>query len=401
MDLLYDRLRSEMEAEFGSIYAEGYYHKHYDLQTRAGWLNEVAKLTPGMIQDAVSYPWSGANFSDRLWKNKEALLFNLRETVTQSLIQGRSLPETSKALAGKLGQSYKAAERLVRTETNHLHNRADLDAYEAAGVEEYEFMATLDSRTSEVCAALDGKHFKLKDAVPGENLPPMHPNCRSTTVEYDPEEAADWAASGEKMPERMTYAEWYQKQVAEHGEGYVELERKKAYRESTDRAQWERYSDLLGKDAPKKFKAFQDIKYGDADTYRLYKLDYSRRSRLLGEPELGLPGAGQAKAKDNKFLKYLFDPENQRGYAKGLAFKSRLGYDETNWKQLQTEILNRAVLYPARQAGDKGFGMTYEQKMILYGKTGKPTNVMVSWIDDAGSPRMTSAYIKEVKEHEN
>ncbi|KAF5062187.1 Phage Mu protein F like protein [anaerobic digester metagenome] len=212
MDMLYDRCLGEMRQEFGEVYAESYYQKHFDLQSRAGWINEISKLTPGMIEDAVSYPWSGAMFSDRLWQNKSALLFNMRETITQSLIQGKSLPETSKALAAKMGQSYKVAERLVRTETNHIHNRADLDAYVAAGIEEYEFMAALDARTCEECGALDGQHFKIKDAMPGTNFPPMHPNDRCTTVEYDPEDAADWAQSGEKMPADMSYEQWLEKQ---------------------------------------------------------------------------------------------------------------------------------------------------------------------------------------------
>lgn len=212
LNTLYDRGSDQMHQEFGALYKESYYHKHYDLQARAGWLNEITKLDEGMVESAVNYPWSGAMFSDRLWRNKDALLFNLRETITQGLIQGKGLAETSKAMAAQLGQSYKVAERLVRTETNHLHNGADRAAYEAAGVEEYEYMATLDSRTSAVCAGLDGKHFKLKDAQPGTNYPPMHPNCRSTTVEYDPEDTADWAASGERMPERMTYEEWAKRQ---------------------------------------------------------------------------------------------------------------------------------------------------------------------------------------------
>lgn len=212
MDVMYERCREELTSGFGEIYTESYYHKHYDIQSRIGWVSEVAKLTPSMIQDAVSYPWSGAMFSDRLWQNKNALVFNIREIITQSLIQGKNLPETSKALSNKMGQSYKVAERLVRTETSHLHNRADLFAYEAAGVTEYEYMATMDARTCEVCGALDGKHFPIKDATPGVNFPPMHPNDRCTTVEYDPEDAADWAASGEKMPESMTYEEWAKKQ---------------------------------------------------------------------------------------------------------------------------------------------------------------------------------------------
>ena len=205
---LHDRGVAQLRAEFGDLFQEGYHHKMYDLQSRAGWLSEFAKVDAGLVESAVNYPWSGAMFSDRLWRNKEALVFSLRETVTQGIIQGKGVAGVSKELSGKLGQSYKAAERVVRTEANHLHNEADKAAYRAAGVREYEFMATLDSRTCDECGALDGKHFKLSEAQPGVNFPPLHPNDRCTTVEYDPEDAADWAKSGEPMPARMTYEEW-------------------------------------------------------------------------------------------------------------------------------------------------------------------------------------------------
>ena len=145
--------------------------------------------------------------------NKRVLLFNARETITQGLIQGQSVAKMSKSLADAMGKSYHQAETLIRTETNNFHSQADVRAYEAAGVEEYEFVATLDSRTSEICASLDGKHFPIKEAKTGVNYPPMHPRCRSTTVEYDPEDAADWAASGQPMPENMTYEEWFDSDV--------------------------------------------------------------------------------------------------------------------------------------------------------------------------------------------
>lgn len=198
----------QMKEEFGDNFTESYYRKVYDIQCRAGFLNEFAKINTGMIENVVSYPWSGAMFSDRLWQNKQALLFNLREITTQGLIQGKGIVAMSKGISEKMGQSYKNAERLIRTETNHLHNEAEKAAYKAAGVKEYEFVATLDSRTSAVCADLDGKHFPLSEARPGTNFPPMHPNCRSTTIEYDPDDALDWFNSGKKMPKNMTYSEW-------------------------------------------------------------------------------------------------------------------------------------------------------------------------------------------------
>lgn len=54
-------------------------------------------------------------------------------------------------------------------------------------------------------------------------------------------------------------------------------------------------------------------------------------------------------------------------------------------------------MYPVKSKGNSGYGTTYEQKMILYGKKSIPANVVVAWILENGVPRITSAYIKEVK----
>jgi hypothetical protein len=43
----------------------------------------------------------------------------------------------------------------------------------------------MDSRTSHTCANLNDEVFKTEDATEGENYPPMHPHCRSTTVPYE------------------------------------------------------------------------------------------------------------------------------------------------------------------------------------------------------------------------
>lgn len=280
MNDLWDRGVAEMKAEFGDLFEEAYYKKVYDIQSRVGFINEFAKLDPGRIEDVLSYPWSGAMFSDRLWQNKQALVFYLRETLTQGVLQGKGVPEMAKEISARMGQSYKAAERLVRTESAHFHGAAHKAAYEAAGVDEYEYIATKDSRTCETCGALDGKHFKLKDAREGVNYPPMHPNDRCTTVEYDPEDALDWYNSGQPMPRRMTYEEWYDQQVAEHGEGYVEKERKKEYNIKADAEQFAQYSDRLGRDAPDSLDAFQEMKYTDPEAWSDLKSFYSYKGRV-------------------------------------------------------------------------------------------------------------------------
>lgn len=115
--------------------------------------------------------------------------------MTQGASQGKGVAALSKELSDKPGQSYKTADGCPYR-SDHFHNAADVAAYKAAGVRQYEFIATLDNRTSAVCAGLDGKVFDIGDAQTGVNYPPMHPNCRSTTVEYDPDEWKDWETIG-------------------------------------------------------------------------------------------------------------------------------------------------------------------------------------------------------------
>lgn len=275
---LFDRGVRQMKDEFGAILEEAYYKKVFDIQQRVGYQFEFARLDKDMIENIISYPWSGADFPSRMWKNKDALLFNTREILTQGLIQGKSLSVMSKELADNMGQSFKNAERLIRTETTHFHSEADKKAYEAANIKKYEYMATLDNRTSDICASLDGEVFDISKAEVGVNYPPMHPNCRSTTIEYDPEDAQDWAESGLEMPENKKYKDWYNEEVANKGEDKFKQEQKRDRNVGQDQKQYERYKDVLGKDAPKTFAAFQEMKYNDSSTWDNLKKYYAGRN---------------------------------------------------------------------------------------------------------------------------
>ena len=120
------------------------------------------------------------------------------------------------------GQRY-CASRLIRTEVNHFSNQGFLEGYKAAGITRYRFMATLDLRTSAICRQLDGKTFLVEEAKAGENLPPMHPFCRSITVPVTNNRTGTrWArdpVTGKSMtvPADMTYSKWYEKYVEKKG----------------------------------------------------------------------------------------------------------------------------------------------------------------------------------------
>lgn len=139
-------------------------------------------LPLNQIERAIQYPWSGENFSERIWSNRDKLSRVLKREITQSLIQGVNPQKLNKRIREQMGSGYKETQRLVRTELNYALNEATKIAYEEDEIEEYEFLAEIDNRTSAICKELNGQIFKVKDAVVGVNYPSMHPNCRSTTM---------------------------------------------------------------------------------------------------------------------------------------------------------------------------------------------------------------------------
>lgn len=112
-------------------------------------------------------------------------------TIRGGLAQGKTLDEITRALVGTkkagytdgvLNSTRQSAEMMTRTLVNGITNAARDEFYEANAdiISAVEFAATLDGRTSEICASLDGKQYKLDDQ--SRPMPPMHPNCRSLYV---------------------------------------------------------------------------------------------------------------------------------------------------------------------------------------------------------------------------
>ena len=135
------------------------------------------------IKTVLDKPWSGANFSQRLWSNTDKLAETVKQEIVNGMIQGINLKTMTKRVSERFETAKKNdIERLLRTEVNYVLNQATLDGYKEAGIEKYEFSATLDSRTSQICSELHGNIFEIKNIAVGLNYPPMHPRCRSTTV---------------------------------------------------------------------------------------------------------------------------------------------------------------------------------------------------------------------------
>ncbi len=71
-------------------------------------------------------------------------------------------------------------ERIARTETTRAYNQGMLSGYaEDNAIVGYEFVAIVDSRTTDRCLMLDGTIISKDDPTLYELTPPLHVNCRS------------------------------------------------------------------------------------------------------------------------------------------------------------------------------------------------------------------------------
>lgn len=164
------------------IYKQQESHNHYNLEQQLGWGVNFEGLAPAQIEALIHQGYDGRDFSEKTWYSTTQLVKNLNVLLPQQFLLGRSTQDIAKELSKTMNTPRYAAEALVRTEGSNVASQADLNFYQKANIKSYEFMATLDDRTSEECQMLDGMHFNVKDAQTGVNLPPIHTNCRSTTL---------------------------------------------------------------------------------------------------------------------------------------------------------------------------------------------------------------------------
>ena len=198
---------------------DNYNRNVFNISKSAGYVANFSGIDNKTIERVLSYPWSGSNYSERIWENKKQLGKTIKNEMTQMIIRGESSNKVAKRIAEKMDSSYKNAVRLVQTEHAYVMNEASKYTYEDLNIEKYEFLATLDKRTCKDCAKLDGKVFNLKDAITGLNYPPLHPNDRCTTVPYyeddedDTRFARDENGKRIEVPANMTYEEWAKKYI--------------------------------------------------------------------------------------------------------------------------------------------------------------------------------------------
>lgn len=204
-----------------ALIKDGYYRSIYEIQKGFGIGDTFTRLDAELIESIISKPWApdGSNFSKRIWRDRDLLMDQLQKELAQTFIRGDAPDDAIRNISKKMGVSKRASGRLVMTESAFFANEARARAFKELGVDEYQFLATLDMRTSDICQDMDLRIFKLSDKEIGVNWAPLHVNCRSTCIPYfkdnvitrwtrDPSTGKGFYVDG-----NMTYKGWYKKHV--------------------------------------------------------------------------------------------------------------------------------------------------------------------------------------------
>lgn len=202
-------------------YLAAYYVRYHDFATGAEMSVRFDTIDAHTLAQAVAKRWDDGNYSTRVWNDRNRLVKAMATILPQSFSRGLNVNKLGDMLAKELNVSQNRGRTLARTEINNICNQADLAVYRTAGIEQYQFVATLDLRTSEICRSMDNTVHEVSQARTGINFPPLHPNCRSTTVAYYEDLqgleriAKDSEGKNIRVPRSMSQEEWIKKYVPE------------------------------------------------------------------------------------------------------------------------------------------------------------------------------------------
>ncbi len=125
---------------------------------------------------------SAGTYSEQIASISLSQQRKIKDVVRKGMIDNLAINKIAKNVGSSINlptAQLKTLSRTAITETSSHISNATYKLNEDV-IDGYQYVATLDSRTSLICSRLDGKVFRL-DNKTGVR-PPQHFNCRSTTV---------------------------------------------------------------------------------------------------------------------------------------------------------------------------------------------------------------------------
>jgi SPP1 gp7 family putative phage head morphogenesis protein len=161
------------------VYKDSYLETSWEIDKLNGFNQKLEIDT-----DRIYAKWLDSNFITRIWKNKDDLQQNIMKEIQTNIVANKNSKERHEQFSKVINKSYNKTLMLAGAETTNAMNLANIDSYKHHTVEKYQYVAVMNEKTCPVCGKLNGKVFKISEAIIGVNYPLIHPNCRCTTLPY-------------------------------------------------------------------------------------------------------------------------------------------------------------------------------------------------------------------------
>lgn len=189
-----------------------------ELERQAGILGKTVKSNAKKVDAIVNGSFkvakvgSKSTFSDYIWQYQDLMREELGKILQTGLIRGKNPRAIAKDLRKYWygadpktnGGAVYCMERLMRTELARVQTEAQKQSFERNGFDQYIFI--VNGGCCPICEALKDKHFPVAKMMPGENAPPMHPNCRCSVAAYS--DRAEYEAWLDYLESGGTTEEW-------------------------------------------------------------------------------------------------------------------------------------------------------------------------------------------------
>ena len=145
-----------------------------------------------LITQVKKTPYAGGQLVDHIFPGiAESTRKKVEHVIRDGIEQGQTTPQIVQRIKGTKKQNYahgllnqtrSAIDAEVKTARAHVSNSVYLDTWKALGFEYTKDVATLDGRTSKICAVNDGRVQKIGE---GHQKPPYHRRCRTVQIGCD------------------------------------------------------------------------------------------------------------------------------------------------------------------------------------------------------------------------
>ena len=203
-------------------------------------------IHPVLTQEAVATIVSEQmieGHTTKEWWEKQSVDYKYRykAEMTEGILDGETIDQLTRRVRDSLVIPQNHAEALSRTGFQNIFQDVRRQTYEGNNdiISQIMWVATLDTRTTFICASLDNRRWKLDDemtpvghGMKWKGWPPIHWNCRSTTAPmtpswqellgdnpelaeiFDDMDEAKRASIDGTVPASQNYSQWLKKQQA-------------------------------------------------------------------------------------------------------------------------------------------------------------------------------------------